>query len=102
MAPGDKRPNTQARRIPDAPPSRGGPRDAGRRQAEVIRRLEAELRAAKEERQQLVEQLQRRNEELHTINEEATAMNEELTTLNGQLASSQRPAITELGRPLRR
>jgi two-component system CheB/CheR fusion protein len=58
---------------------------AGRHQADLVRRLETELRVTKKEQQHLVEQLESSNEELKAANEEVLSMNEEPTTLNAQL-----------------
>jgi signal transduction histidine kinase len=55
---------------------------------DVVRRLEAELRAAKTDQQSLVEQLERSNEDLKAANEEVTSMNEELQSTNEELQSS--------------
>jgi two-component system CheB/CheR fusion protein len=69
-------------------PARITPQKAGRGQLELVRRLEAELRATKKEQQQLVEQLESSNEELKAANEEVLSMNEELQSTNEELTTS--------------
>jgi two-component system CheB/CheR fusion protein len=64
-----------------APARTTGPKSS-RSKVDLVRRLEAELRATKKEQQHL---LQSTNEELTTSKEELQSMNEELTTLNAQL-----------------
>jgi two-component system CheB/CheR fusion protein len=70
------------------PPARVTLRKAGRRQVDLVRRLEAELRATKKEQQHLVEQLESGNEELKAANEEVLSMNEELQSTNEELTTS--------------
>ena len=57
-------------------------------QSDLVRRLEAELRATKKEQQQLIEQLETGNEELKAANEEVLSMNEELQSTNEELTTS--------------
>jgi two-component system CheB/CheR fusion protein len=64
-----------------------GPK-ARRGQVDLVRRLEAELRATKQEQQHLVEQLESSNEELKAANEEVLSMNEELQSTNEELTTS--------------
>jgi two-component system CheB/CheR fusion protein len=65
-----------------------GARKARRGQVDLVRRLEAELRATKKEQQYLVEQLESSNEELKAANEEVLSMNEELQSTNEELTTS--------------
>ena len=58
------------------------------RQSELVRRLEAELRATKKEQQHLIEQLESGNEDLKAANEEVLSMNEELQSTNEELTTS--------------
>ncbi len=60
----------------------------GKAQSEVVRRIEAELRATKREQQHLIEQLESSNEELKVANEEVLSMNEELQSTNEELTTS--------------
>jgi signal transduction histidine kinase len=70
------------------PAVRVTPPKAGRGQVNLVRRLEAELRATKKEQQHLVEQLESSNEELKAANEEVLSMNEELQSTNEELTTS--------------
>jgi two-component system CheB/CheR fusion protein len=70
------------------PPVRTASKKGGRHQQDLVRRLEAELRATKKEQQQLVEQLESSNEELKAANEEVLSMNEELQSTNEELTTS--------------
>jgi two-component system CheB/CheR fusion protein len=70
------------------PPTRLTAKKAGRHQMDLVRRLEAELRATKKEQQHLVEQLESSNEELKAANEEVLSMNEELQSTNEELTTS--------------
>jgi two-component system CheB/CheR fusion protein len=71
-----------------APLARAAARKAPRGQVDLVRRLEAELRATKKEQQHLVEQLESSNEELKAANEEVLSMNEELQSTNEELTTS--------------
>jgi two-component system CheB/CheR fusion protein len=70
------------------PPARTAGQKAGRGQVDLVRRLEAELRATRKEQQHLVEQLETSNEELKAANEEVLSMNEELQSTNEELTTS--------------
>jgi signal transduction histidine kinase len=70
-----------------APVRASGPK-ASRSKVDLVRRLEAELRATKKEQQHLVEQLESSNEELKAANEEVLSMNEELQSTNEELTTS--------------
>lgn len=59
-----------------------------RKTPNLLRRLEAELRATKKEQQHLIEQLESGNEELKAANEEILSMNEELQSTNEELVTS--------------
>jgi two-component system CheB/CheR fusion protein len=58
------------------------------KQRELVRMLESELKAAKEEQQSLIDQLESSNEELKAANEETVSMNEELQSTNEELVGS--------------
>src|SRR5262245_10348571 len=70
-------------------PTRETARQLGRRQVDLVKRLEAQLRDTKKEQQDLVEQLESSNEELKAANEEVLSMNEELQSTNEELTTSQ-------------
>lgn len=71
------------------PPTRAGAaRRITNRESELVRRLDAELRATKKEQQHLIEQLESSNEELKAANEEVLSMNEELQSTNEELTTS--------------
>jgi nitrate/nitrite-specific signal transduction histidine kinase len=56
--------------------------------ADLVRRLEAELRSTRKEQQHLVEELENSNQELTAANEEVVSMNEELQSTNEELRTS--------------
>jgi two-component system CheB/CheR fusion protein len=75
----------------EAPPParvRGSARLGAKDQSDLVRRLEAELRATKREQQHLIEQLESGNQELKAANEEVLSMNEELQSTNEELTTS--------------
>ena len=74
----ESRPSTLGRRAPDR---RG-------KLPELVRRLEAELKATRKEHQHLIEQNESSNEELRAANEEVLSMNEELQSTNEELVLS--------------
>src|SRR5262249_53321139 len=63
------------------PPERG--HDGG-----VVKQLEYELRATKEDLQSTIEEMESANEELKASNEEVMSMNEELQSANEELETS--------------
>ena len=71
-----------------SPPSAATGQRTGKAQSDLVRRLEAELRATKKEQQHLIEQLETSNEELKAANEEVLSMNEELQSTNEELTTS--------------
>ncbi|MBI4485875.1 MAG: PAS domain-containing protein [Acidobacteria bacterium] len=63
-------------------------RRIGRKESDLVRRLELELRSTKKAQQHLIEQLESGNEELKAANEEVLSMNEELQSTNEELTTS--------------
>ena len=74
--------------VSPAPPRVRTAKTTARRESDLVRRLEAELRATKKEQQHLIEQLESGNEELKAANEEVLSMNEELQSTNEELTAS--------------
>ena len=70
------------------PPSVATGQRTGKAQSDLVRRIEAELRATKKEQQHLIEQVEASNEELKVANEEVLSMNEELQSTNEELTTS--------------
>ena len=74
--------------VSPAPPRVRTGNTTARRESDLVRRLEADLRATKKEQQHLIEQLESGNEELKAANEEVLSMNEELQSTNEELTAS--------------
>jgi chemotaxis methyl-accepting protein methylase/signal transduction histidine kinase len=71
-----------------APPRVRAGKVTASRESDLVRRLEADLRATKKEQKHLIEQLESGNEEMKAANEEVLSMNEELQSTNEELTAS--------------
>ena len=74
--------------MPSEPPDRRRPGRKRRPTRAVVRQLEYELKATREDLQSTIEELESSNEELKASNEEVMSMNEELQSANEELETS--------------